>query len=65
MLEDAASVPPSTGRRWIKHLEQLKYVTIKPHPTIPNVGYVEMTETAKSTLERYLTRVLAAARSPS
>lgn len=61
LLQNAASVPPSTARRWIRHLKEMGLVRINLHPTDRQTSFVEMTQTAKETLERYLTRVRAAA----
>ena len=60
-LFQAANVPASAASRWLRHLQQVGFVICKAHPTEPGVGFVEMSQDAKKRLERYLTRVRAAA----
>jgi DNA-binding MarR family transcriptional regulator len=61
LLQDAAHVPSSTAIRWIRHLQERGFVTVKPHPNNAETQFVEMTFSAKDALEQYLKRVLAAA----
>lgn len=57
LLKDAASVPTSTARRWLKHLAREGFIRIRPHPAEPEIEFVELTDRARVALERVFMKV--------
>ena len=53
-LVTAAETAPSTGVRWLGYLEKEGLVTRRRHPLDHQTEFVELTDRARDSLERYL-----------
>jgi DNA repair protein RadC len=56
-LRAASTGPSSTSERWLKKLEQEGLVRRRAHPASNDSEFVELTDAARTSLERYLAAV--------
>jgi DNA-binding MarR family transcriptional regulator len=56
-LCDAAQVPPTTGLRWITHLEAIGAIVRRPDPLDGRRKYLELSDEASKSMRAYLESV--------
>lgn len=56
-LQAASASPPSTSVRWLQKLQQEGLVNRRSHPVDHGTEFLELTNAARGTLERYLAAV--------